>query len=107
MYGRTDNRRVRFEEKKKSKKIKVLLMKDLRDLMICEGALVACAKRRDAHCFFRFFLEQISAPALNTCTKTLREGSKLGKTLFLHGLMSIHRSKLLRVNMKEPVELEP
>ena len=48
---------------------KVLLMTSLRDLMICKGAAVACAKRRDAHSFVRFMLEQILVPALNNCAK--------------------------------------
>ena len=56
--------------------------------------------------FFRFFLEQLLPLALNTCTKMLRESSELGNTLFLKALLGIHQSKPLRVNMKEPVELE-
>ena len=40
-----------LEERKRSKEKKVLLMTHLRDPMICEGAAVACAKRRDALCF--------------------------------------------------------
>ena len=40
-----------LEERKRSKEWKVLLMTHLRDLMICEGAAVACAKWRDALCF--------------------------------------------------------
>ena len=36
----------------------------------------------------------------------LRESSELGNTLFLKALLGIHQSKPLRVNMKEPVELE-
>ena len=62
------------EERKRSKEEKVFLMTNLRDLMIQEGAAVACAKRRDALCFIRFMIEQISAPALNTCVKMLRGG---------------------------------
>ena len=55
------------KERKRSKEEKVLLMMSLRDPMICEGAALACAKRRDALCFVRLMLEQISVPALNTC----------------------------------------
>ena len=54
------------EERKRSKEEKVFLMTNLRDLIIQEGAAVACAKRRDALCFIRFMMEQISVPALNT-----------------------------------------
>ena len=44
-----------FEEMKRSKEEKLLLMAHFRGLMICEGALVACAKKRDALCFVPFF----------------------------------------------------
>ena len=74
--------------------------------MICEGAAVACAKRRDALCFVQFMLEQMSVPALNTCSKILREGSDLVKILLLHVLLDIHQSKPMRVNMKKTVELD-
>ena len=57
------------EARKRSQEEKVLLMTSLRDLMICAGAAVACAKRRDALCFVRFMLEEMSVPALNTCAK--------------------------------------
>ena len=73
--------------------------------MICERAAVARAKRRDALCFVRFMVEQMSVPALNTCANMLREGNVLGKTLRLQALMDIHQTKPMRV--KEPVELEP
>ena len=45
------------KERKRSKEEKVLLMTSLRDLMIQEGAAVACANRRGALCFVRFLLE--------------------------------------------------
>ena len=77
------------------------------DLITQEGAAVACAKRRDALCFIRFMIEQISVLALNTCVKMLREGDKRAKALLLLELMDIHQSKPMRVNMKLPVELEP
>ena len=38
-------------EERKSSKEEVFLMTNLRDLIIEEGAAVACAKRRDALCF--------------------------------------------------------
>ena len=57
------------EESKRSKEEKLLLMTSLRDPMICEGVAVAYAKRRDALCFVRFMLEQISVPALDTSAK--------------------------------------
>ena len=66
--------------------------------MICEGKAVAYAKRRDSLFFIKFNLEQISVPALNT---------GLAKTLLLQLILNIHQSKPLRVNVKEPVELEP
>ena len=95
------------EERKRSKEEKVLLITSVRDLRTQEGAAVACAKRRYALCFIRFMLEQISVTALNTRAKMLREGNDRAKTLLLHALLQIHQSKPMRVNMKEPVELEP
>ena len=95
------------EERKRSKEEKVFLMTNLRDLMIQEGAAVACAKRRDALCFIRFMIEQISVPALNTSVKMLREGDERAKALLLLALPDMHQSKPMMVNMKEPEELEP
>ena len=95
------------EESKRSKEEKVFLMRSLRDLITQEGAAVACAKRRDALCFVRFMIEQISVPALSICVKMLREGDERVKALFLLALLDIYQSKPMRVNMKEPVELEP
>ena len=62
------------EERKRSKGEKVFLMTSVRDLMSQEGAAVACAKPRDALCFVRFMIEQISVPALKNGVKMLREG---------------------------------
>ena len=59
------------EERKRSNGEKVFLMTSMRDLITQEGAAVACAKRRDALCFIRFMIEQLSVPALNTCVKML------------------------------------
>ena len=95
------------EERKRSKEEKVFLMKSLRDLIIQEGMAVVCAKRRDALCFIRFLIEQISVPALNTCAKMLREGDERAKALRLLALLEMHQSKPMRVNMKELEELEP
>ena len=95
------------EERKRSKEEKVLLMTNLRDLIIQEGMAVACAKRRDALCFLRFLIEQIPVQALNTCDKMLREGDERAKALLLLALLEMHQSKPMRVNMKEPEELEP
>ena len=95
------------EERKKSKGGKVFIMTSVRDLITQEGAAVACAKRRDALCFNRFMIGQISVPALNTCVKMLREGDERAKALLLLALLDIYQSKPMRVNMKEPVELEP
>ena len=81
-------------------------MTNLRDLIIQEGAAVACAKRRDALCFIRFLIEQISVPALNTCVKMLRESDERAKALLLLALLDMQQSKPMRVNMKEPEELE-
>ena len=78
------------EERKRSKEENVLLMTSLRDLMVCERAAVAWAKRRDALCFLRFMLEQMSVPALNNCAKMLREDSDLAKTMLLQLLLDIH-----------------
>ena len=95
------------EERKRSKEEKISLMTNLRDLIVQEGAAVACAKRRDALCFIRFMIEQISVPALNTCVKMLREGDDRAKALLLLALLDMQQSKPMRVNMKEPEELEP
>ena len=78
-------------------------MTSVRKLMTQEGAAVACEKRS----FIRFVLEQILVPALNTCAKMLREGQDRAETLLLQARLDIHQSKPMRVNMKEPVELEP
>ena len=95
------------EERKRSKGEKLLLMTSMRDLITHERAAVACAKQRDALCFIRFMIEQISVPALNTCIKNLREGDERAKALHFLAFLDIHQSKPMRVNMKEPVELEP
>ena len=75
--------------------------------MIQREAAVACAKRRDALCFIQFMIEQISVPALRTCVKMLGEGDERAKALLLLALLKMHQSKPMRVNMKEPVDLEP
>ena len=95
------------EERKRSKEEKVFLLTSLRDLIIQEGMAVACAKRRDALCFIRFLIEQISVPALNTCVKMLREGDERVKALLLLALLDMHQSRPMRVKLKEPEELEP
>ena len=82
-------------------------MTSMRDLMTQEGAAEACAKRRDALGFIRFMLEQISVQLLSTCVKMLREGDERAKALLLLAILDIHQIKPMRVNMKEPVELEP
>ena len=82
-------------------------MTNLRDLIIQEGMAVACAKRRDVLCFIRFLIEHISVPALKTCVKMLRDGDERAKALLLLALLEMHQSKPMRVNMKEPEELEP
>ena len=64
------------ETRKRSKVEKMFLMTSVRDLITQEGAAKACAKRRDALCFIRFMIEQISVPALN---KMLREGDERAK----------------------------
>ena len=95
------------EERERSKEEKKFLMTKVRDLMTQKGAAVACAKRRDANCFVRFMIEQISVPALSTCVKMLRKGDEGAKALLLLAILDISQSKSMRVNMKEPVELEP
>ena len=52
-------------------------------------------------------IEQISVRALNTCVKMLREGDARAKAVLLLAFLDIYHSKPLRVNMKEPVELQP
>ena len=83
-------------------------MTSMRDLITLEEAAIACARRRDALCFIRFMIEQMSVPALNTSVKMLKEGDvRATKALLLLALLDMHQSKPMRVNMKEPVELEP
>ena len=81
------------EERKRSKEEKVFLMTSVRDLMTQEGAAIACAKRRDAPCFIRFMIEQMSVPALNTCVKMLKEGDERAKALLLLALLDMNKSK--------------
>ena len=78
VHDRTDSWRIEYDsvERKRSKEEKVFLMRSMRDLITQEGAAVECAKRRDALCFVRFMIEQISVPALSTCVKMLREGDE-------------------------------
>ena len=52
-------------------------------------------------------IEHFSVPALSTCVNLLREGDERAKALLLLALLDMHQSKLMRVNMKEPAELEP
>ena len=52
-------------------------------------------------------LEQMSAPALNTCAKILEEVCEPKRTVILQALVYRHQSKAVRVNMKEPEGLEP
>ena len=66
---------------------------------------MACAIMREVLCVVRF--QKISAPALKTCTRLMREGSELGKMCLSRALLDIHQSKPLTMIMKEPVELEP
>ena len=82
-------------------------MTSVGDLITQEKAALACAKRRDALCFIRFMVEQISVPALSTCVKMLSGGDEREKALLLLALLDMHQSKLMRVNMKESVELGP
>ena len=95
------------KKEKDRKRRKCSEMTSVRDLITQQGAAVACAKRRDALCFVRFMIEQISVPALSTCVKMLIEGDERAKALLLLALFDIYQSKPMRVNMKEPVELEP
>ena len=68
--------------------------------MIKKEATMACAKRRAALCFIRFMLEQMSAPALSTCSKVIKEGCEPKQTLLLQAPVDVNQSKLLRVNVK-------
>ena len=45
-------------------------------------------------------------PALNTCVRMLRAGDERAKALPLLPLLDLHQTKPMRMNMKEPVELE-
>ena len=85
----------------------MFLMTSMRDPITQEEAAIACAKRRDVLCFIRFMIEQLSVPDLNTCVKMPREGDERAKALLLLAFLDMHQSKPMRVNMKEPVELDP
>ena len=61
--------RLSGEEDIKGRDEKVVSMTHLRDLMVCEGAAVACAKRRDALCFVPF----LSGTVFGTSAEHLRE----------------------------------
>ena len=52
----------------------MLSMTELRDLMTNEEGAMACAKRETLSVLSDYCLEQISAPALNTCAEILQEG---------------------------------
>ena len=82
----TDTGNYDSEERKITKGEIVFLITSMRDLITHEGAAVACSKRRDALCFIRFMIEQISVPALNTCVKIIREGDERAKALLLLAL---------------------
>ena len=85
----------------------MFLTTSVRDLITQEGAAIACAKRRDALCFIRFMIEQISVTALKNFVKMPRECDELAKALLLLALLDKHQSKPMQVKMKEPVQLEP
>ena len=53
--------------------------------MVKEEARMAYAKRRDAFCFVRFMLEEMSAPALSICAKVKKK-----TTLQLQALVDVH-----------------
>ena len=82
------------EETKRSKEEKVLLMTHLRDLISCEGAAVALVKRRDAPCYDRLLLKQMSSIALNTCARLLKERVTLVKRYFYKHLWTLRASKI-------------
>ena len=54
------------DDRKRPKEKKVILMTSHRDLMIDEGAAVACSIRRDSFIFVRYMLERFLVPAQNT-----------------------------------------
>ena len=78
-------------------------MTSLRDLMINEGAAVEKKRRslfRTVHVGTNIYTSS------EYLCKKLREGSEQAKTLLLPALLDIHQNKPMRVNLKEPVELE-
>ena len=77
---------------------------------LLSGILFKCLKCDSVsrlQCFIKFILEQMSAPALNTCANILEEVCEPKRTVLLQALVYIHESKALRVKMKEPEGLEP
>ena len=81
-------------------------MTSMRDLITQEGAAVACAKRRDALFHSIHDRTNISAGVEHLCQDAKRR-RRTSESLVLLALLDIHQSKLMRENMKEPVELEP
>ena len=86
---------------------KVLMMVALKDLMIIEEETAMLAKWKDDLCFLRITVWTIISTSFNHIWKTLERRSQASGTLFLAGTHrhSVHRTKALRVNLKEPVEL--
>ena len=69
------------------------------------GSGVREAERRSL--FHPIHIKHISVPALNTCARMLIDGDEQAKALLLLALLDMHQSKPMRLNMKEPEELEP
>ena len=49
----------------------------------------------------------MSATALKTSAKIMNKGREPRQTLLIQALVDIHQRKSLKLNMKEPLELEP
>ena len=107
MHDGTDSRRIGFRRKEEVKRRERFPYDEPKGSDNPRGSSSSVAKRRDALCFIRLMIEQISVPALNTCVKMLKEGDERAKALLLLALLDMQQSKTMRVNMKEPEELEP
>ena len=107
MHDWTDTRGIRFGRKKKIEGRKDVLNDEYEtsDNPRRSSSSVREAARRP---LFHSIQDRTHISAsLTTCVKMLREGDERAKTLLLLALLHIHKCKPMRVNMKEPVELEP
>ena len=109
MHTWTDSRGIRFVRNEKIEVRKSVPNDE------CEGSddprrISSSVRDAERRSIFRSFYDRTNFSASicqNTCVKMLREGDERAKALLLLALLDIYQCKPMRVNMKEPVELEP